>query len=87
MVTIQAAMENLKELGINPVTAVIGSTQQLFQWDEEKVNELKGYLISQNFKYHYENNSFYRMLCEDSGVTPADVQSLGDIQKKSHLSQ
>jgi len=81
MVTIQAAMENLKELGINPVTAVIGSTQQLFQWDEEKVNELKGYLISQNFKYHYENNSFYRMLCEDSGVTPADVQSLGDIQK------
>lgn len=81
MVTIQAAMENLKELGINPVTAVIGSTQQLFQWDEEKVNELKGYLISQNFKYHYENNSFYRMLCEDSGVTPADVQSLDDIQK------
>lgn len=81
MVTIQAAMENLRELGINPVTAVIGSTQQLFQWDEEKVNELKGYLISQNFKYHYENNSFYRMLCEDSGVTPADVQSLDDIQK------
>jgi len=81
MVTIQAAMENLKEIGINPVTAVIGSTQQLFQWDEEKVNELKGYLISQNFKYHYENNSFYRMLCEDSGVTPADVQSLDDIQK------
>lgn len=81
MVTIQAAMENLKELGINPVTAVIGSTQQLFQWDEEKINELKGYLISQNFKYHYENNSFYRMLCEDSGVTPADVQSLDDIQK------
>lgn len=81
MVTIQAAMENLRELGINPVTAVIGSTQQLFQWDEEKVNELKGYLISQNFKYHYENNSFYRMLCEDSGITPADVQSLDDIQK------
>ncbi|MGE7112495.1 LuxE family acyl-protein synthetase [Lysinibacillus sp. NPDC047702] len=81
MVTIQAAMENLKELGINPVTAVIGSTQQLFQWDEEKVNELKGYLISQNFKHHYENNSFYRMLCEDSGVTPADIQSLDDIQK------
>ncbi|MGG2053299.1 LuxE family acyl-protein synthetase [Lysinibacillus pakistanensis] len=81
MVTIQAAMENLRELGINPVTAVIGSTQQLFQWDEEKVNELKGYLISQNFKYHYENNSFYRMLCEDSGVTPSDVQSLDDIQK------
>ncbi len=81
MVTIQAAMENLKELGINPVTAVIGSTQQLFQWDEEKVNDLKGYLISQNFKHHYENNSFYRMLCEDSGVTPADIQSLDDIQK------
>ncbi|AVK86911.1 LuxE family acyl-protein synthetase [Lysinibacillus sp. B2A1] len=74
-------MENLKELGINPVTAVIGSTQQLFQWDEEKVNDLKGYLISQNFKHHYENNSFYRMLCEDSGVTPADIQSLDDIQK------
>lgn len=81
MVTIQAAMENLKELGINPVTAVIGSTQQLFQWDEKKVNDLKGYLISQNFKHHYENNSFYRMLCEDSGVTPADIQSLDDIQK------
>ena len=81
MVTIRAAMENLEELGINPVTAVIGSTQQLFQWDEEKVNELKGYLIAQNFKHHYENNSFYRMLCEDSGVKPADIQGLNDIQK------
>ncbi|EON73584.1 LuxE family acyl-protein synthetase [Lysinibacillus sphaericus] len=81
MVSIQTAMENLKELGFNPVTTAIGATQQLFHWDEAKVNELKGYLIAQNFQHHYENNKFYRMLCEDSGVTPADVQTLDDIQK------
>ncbi|GAA3326585.1 hypothetical protein GCM10020331_063080 [Ectobacillus funiculus] len=47
----------------------------------KKVNEMKGYLLSENFRYHYEHNAYYRMLCDDNNITPADIQDFKDLHK------
>ncbi|MER2006141.1 MAG: LuxE family acyl-protein synthetase [Psychrobacillus sp.] len=78
---IKESLNSLKDLGLNPVVAAIGSASELFTWNEEQVNELKGYLIAQNFQYHYENNKYYRMLCDDQNITPLDIQGFEDIPK------
>lgn len=81
MKDVRTVLENLNSVGIDPVKAVIGSVSNVFQWEEEKVNEMKGYLLSENFRYHYENNAYYRMLCDDSNITPADIQGFKDLHK------
>jgi long-chain-fatty-acid---luciferin-component ligase len=74
MKEVRTVLESLNNVGIDPVKAVIGSVSDVFQWEEQKVNEMKGYLLSENFRYHYEHNAYYRMLCDNNDITPADIQ-------------
>jgi len=71
----------LKEMGLSPVNAVLGSATELFRMPFEHANEIKGQIIADNFKHHYENNAFYRSVCEEKGVTPDDIRGFEDLIK------
>ena len=74
-------IQQMQELGLSPVRTMIGSAHEMFRLPFEQVNEYKADTIADNFRFHYENNAFYRDLCERKGVTPADVQSYDDLVK------
>lgn len=71
----------LKQFGLSPVKSMVASTHELFRLPLEKINKYKGYLIAETFRYHYENNEFYRDLCNKKGVTPDQVQGYDDLIK------
>ena len=74
-------IKQMNELGLSPVSTMIGSSHALFRAPLERVNEYKGGTIADNFRHHYENNEFYRDLCNRKGVSPADVQGYDDLVK------
>jgi long-chain-fatty-acid---luciferin-component ligase len=78
---ISNTLSQLKESGIDPLTAVMTSLDNLFRFLETEHQDIKGYLISDNFKYHYENNPHYRLICQEKGVSPVDIQTFEDLSK------
>jgi long-chain-fatty-acid---luciferin-component ligase len=81
MENVKTVFNQLKTLGLDPVSAASTSVSSIFKWDEQKMKELKGYLISDNFKYHYENNSYYQKICNENNITPHDIQGFEDLHK------
>lgn len=73
--------QQLRDLGLNPINTLVGSTHQLYKMPFDLVNEYKGSVIAENFKYHYENNEFYRSVCDKKKVTPEEVKGFDDINK------
>ncbi|WEG18272.1 LuxE family acyl-protein synthetase [Alkalihalophilus pseudofirmus] len=71
----------IKEAGLSPVNTLIGSASELYKLPYETACELKGQVIAENFKHHYENNDFYRDACLKKGVTPEDVKGFEDLTK------
>ena len=47
----------------------------------EQVNKYKGQVIADNFKIHYENNEFYRNMCDKKQITPEDIKGFDDLNK------
>ncbi|MDP5272822.1 LuxE/PaaK family acyltransferase [Chengkuizengella axinellae] len=78
---VKNAFEQLNGVGLNPLGTAITSLKEIFTWEEAQQNELKGYLISQNFKHHYENNVFYQKVCKESNVSPEDIKTFDDLHK------
>ncbi|MFJ7939601.1 LuxE family acyl-protein synthetase [Peribacillus sp. NPDC096622] len=74
-------VKNMNNLGIDPVGAVISSVKDIYTRPEKEIEEIKANLIYDNFKFHYENNAYYRGLCDEQGVTPDDVQTFKDLVK------
>lgn len=74
-------VNQLKDLGLSPVKTMMGSTKEIFKLPFDQVNDYKGQVIADNFRYHYENNEFYRSVCAEKGVTPDDVQGFDDLIK------
>src|SRR3569833_3256476 len=74
-------VNQLKDLGLSPVKAMMGSTQEIFKMPYEHIEAFRAEIIADNFRYHYENNEFYRSVCKEKGVTPEDVQGVDDLIK------
>ena len=74
-----AAMQVLQDAGLDPYGALVGSLDTLFKADESTQNAIKGWLLADNFRYHFENNAYYRQACVQMGVTPDDIRGFDDI--------
>ncbi|MEC0231021.1 LuxE/PaaK family acyltransferase [Paenibacillus alba] len=68
-----------KNMGIDPVGSIIASIKSIYQLSNDRQNEIKLYLIKQNFQYHYEHNALYRKICEEKGVTLTNIACLEDV--------
>jgi long-chain-fatty-acid---luciferin-component ligase len=73
--------EEIHKAGLNPLGSVYTSLDKVFRLPIEEQRELKASLIAENFRFHYENNAYYRGLCEQQGVTPSDIRSFDDLIK------
>lgn len=71
----------LKELGLSPLNTLVGSAHNLYKMPFDTVNEYKGSVIADNFSYHYENNEFYRDLCNKKNISSQDIKSFNDLAK------
>jgi long-chain-fatty-acid---luciferin-component ligase len=73
--------EEIRKAGLNPLGSVYTSLDRVFRLPLEEQRELKASLIAENFRFHYENNAYYRGLCEQQGVTPSDIRHYEDLVK------
>jgi len=73
--------EEIRKAGLNPLGSVYTSLDKVFRLPTEEQRELKASLIAENFRFHYENNAYYRSLCEQQGVTPSDIRHYDDLVK------
>ncbi len=48
---------------------------------KDKIKELQGQRLKEQFKWAYDNVEFYRNRCNEAGVTPTDVNGLEDLHK------
>jgi long-chain-fatty-acid---luciferin-component ligase len=71
--------EEIRKAGLNPLGCVYTSLDKVLRLPVEEQKELKASLIAENFRFHYENNAFYRGLCEQQGVTPSDIRHYDDL--------
>lgn len=70
-----------RQFGITPLNAMIGSTHSMFRMPFDTVNEYKGSIIAESFKYHYDHNEFYRDLCKRKDIAPEDIKGFDDLPK------
>jgi long-chain-fatty-acid---luciferin-component ligase len=73
--------EEIRKAGLNPLGSVYTSANRVFRLPIEEQRELKASLIADNFRFHYENNVYYRGLCEQEGVKPSDIRHYDDLVK------
>jgi long-chain-fatty-acid---luciferin-component ligase len=69
----------LKGLGIDPLAAAAASVTELYRMSDEELNQVKTELIADAFRFHYENNPYYRKACEEKGVTPGAITRYEDL--------
>lgn len=69
----------LKNLGIDPLAAAAASVSELYRMTDAELNQLKTELIADAFRFHYDNNAFYRKACDEKGVTPAGIAGYDDL--------
>ena len=59
--------EEMRKAGLNPLGSVYTSLNRVFRFPIEEQRALKASLIVENFRFHYENNAYYRGLCRSKG--------------------
>lgn len=69
----------LRQLGLDPLTSIVASVSELYRMPQPQLEAIKGALIADNFRFHYENNRFYREACVSKGVHPDQIQGFDDL--------
>jgi long-chain-fatty-acid---luciferin-component ligase len=77
----QNLFKEIRNAGLNPLGCVYSSLSSVFRFPIEEQRELRAWLVAENFRFHYENNAYYRGLCEEQGVTPSDIRCFDDLIK------
>jgi len=65
----------------NPVDEAIYGVEDLFQMEDTEAEKLRLDAIKYSFKQNYTHNRFYHKLCEQRGISPQDVSTIGDLNK------
>ncbi|WP_133408197.1 LuxE family acyl-protein synthetase [Parashewanella tropica] len=71
----------LKNSGLDPVKVALSSTKQLYAMSDNNLLEFKSSLVIDSFKFHFENNAFYRSACEEKNISPEVIKSSLDLIK------
>ena len=69
----------LRESGLNPLKALSGSVKELFQLDDHDLEKVKFDVTKEAFEFHYKNNEFYRIACDEKNVNPDDINQFSDL--------
>ncbi len=65
----------------SPAEEALYKPTDIFNVPKKEAEEYKFKSIKYAFKYHYENNSFYKKFCKENNVTPEDIKSIDDFGK------
>ncbi|MET0382369.1 MAG: LuxE family acyl-protein synthetase [Burkholderiaceae bacterium] len=76
---VQEIFSPLRELGLNPLPAIVASVSELYRMPQAQLDALKAALIVESFAFHYENNRFYRQACDSKDVHPSQIRGFEDL--------
>ncbi|MFC3395327.1 LuxE family acyl-protein synthetase [Brenneria rubrifaciens] len=69
----------IKLLGGSPLKWLISDVDALYRLSIEEQKILKTLLIKEAFSFHYNNNHYYRKLCDEQGVSLSDINEFDDL--------
>jgi long-chain-fatty-acid---luciferin-component ligase len=76
----QRLLTEIRDAGLNPLGCVYAALDKVYRFAPEDQQALKVDLIAENFRFHYENNAYYRGLCEEQGVAPPAIRRIDDLE-------
>ncbi len=69
------------KLGLDPLKIAVSSAGELFDLPEEALDQFKLRIIKDAFKFHYEENAYYRDACQAKGIHPDSIKTFEDLAK------
>lgn len=76
-----SVVTSIREFGLDPLASAAASVSKLYRIPENQLNSIKAELIGETFRFHYENNSYYRKACINKGVHPDQIVCFDDLIK------
>ncbi|PHM60733.1 acyl protein synthase/acyl-CoA reductase RfbN [Xenorhabdus stockiae] len=73
--------ESIKDVKGDAIKWIVTNSNFIYSLPVEEQQELKTHIIRDAFKYHFENNIYYRQQCEEKGVRPDDIQNYKELVK------
>ncbi len=65
----------------SPAEKALYKPLDIYNVPKKEAEEFKYKSIKYAFKYHYENNSFYRKFCKENKICPDDIKNIDDFNK------
>src|ERR1035437_9322844 len=72
-------VSSIRQLGLDPLASAVASVSDLYRMPQEDLNQIKGELIAEAFRHHYQNNTYYREACKSKGVHPDQITCFDDL--------
>jgi phenylacetate-coenzyme A ligase PaaK-like adenylate-forming protein len=69
----------LREKGLDPLKSAVASVSELYRLAQPELDLIKTELIVDSFRFHYENNAYYRDACVTRGIHPDDIRGYPDL--------
>lgn len=73
------SIQCLRDLGLDPMKAMAASVSELYRMPQAALDGIKTDLIREAFRFHYENNRYYREACLARALSPEDIRSAADL--------
>lgn len=69
------------KLGLDPLKIAVSSTSELYDLPETALEQFKLRIIKDAFRFHCEENEYYRDACKTKGVNPSTIEAFEDLSK------
>ncbi len=73
--------KDIQQQGFDPLKLLIADVDKLYRLSTSEQKELKLCLIKDIVVHHFENNPYYKKLCEEQGFVPSDVKVFDELTK------
>ncbi|MCX8648997.1 hypothetical protein J3U21_01435 [Gilliamella sp. B2776] len=81
MQNIASLYSEIKMSGFDPLRLLIADVDKLYKLSESEQKELKLCLIKDTVTHHFENNPYYKKICEEQNFTPSNIKVFEDLTK------